>query len=454
MLWYCFLEIKEGMLVVREVLYVGKDEEMERGLRYRWIVWGVMVLSYVVVFFHRLAAGVVRNDLVEAFGLSGAAFGTLASLYFYAYMMMQIPVGLLVDSLGARITISVGTLIAGVGALFFGYAPTASVLFLGRFLVGIGVATVFVSILKVQSQWFREREFATLSGMTSLIGNGGGLLAQTPLALAVAFLTWRTTFAAIGVFSIFLAGVCYLFVRNSPQDMGFPSINESERKRNESSDKSIGGKTSLKEGFKQVVRVRHLWPVIFFFSFNQGASLSFTSAWGVAYMESVYGLPTTSASSYIAVILIGLMVGSLFSGWFSDRMGRRKWPMLFLASLNVATWAILVFYNGGQPPLAILKPLFFIMGFTATGYVVSWALAREVTPSNFTGIAISLMNTACFLSIGLFTTLLGKILDRYGNLLQGPLLFQRVLFPCFAAVLLSFVCALFVPETKGENIYR
>jgi sugar phosphate permease len=78
MLWYCFLEIKEGMLVVREVLYVGKDEEMERGLRYRWIVWGVMVLSYVVVFFHRLAAGVVRNDLVEAFGLSGAAFGTLA----------------------------------------------------------------------------------------------------------------------------------------------------------------------------------------------------------------------------------------------------------------------------------------------------------------------------------------------------------------------------------------
>lgn len=427
---------------------------MSKGLHYRWIVWGIMVLAYMVVFFHRLAAGVVRSDLVDSFGLSGAAFGTLASLYFYAYMIMQIPVGLLVDSLGARITVSVGIFIAGIGALLFGSAPTTFVLFSGRFFVGIGVATVFVSILKVQSKWFREREFATVSGMTSLIGNGGGLLAQTPLAWAVALLTWRNTFLAIGIFSIFLAVACYLLIRNTPQDLGFPPINEVDISNSDVLKKEIEKKESLKEGFKQVLRVRRLWPVILFFALNQGASLSFTSAWGVAFMESVYALPTSVASSYIAIILVGLMLGSLFSGWFSDKVGRRRWPMFLLVSLNIATWGILVFYNGGHPPIWLLKPLYFVMGVSTTAYVMSWALARELAPSRFTGIAISLMNTGCFLSIGLFTTLIGKILDRYAGILDGIPLFQRALLPCFVAVVLSFICIFFIPETKCINIYE
>ena len=106
-----------------------------------------------------------------------------------------------------------------------------------------------------------------------------------------------------------------------------------------------------------MVRVRHLWPVIFLFLQSRSQSV-FYDAWGVACMESVYGLPTTSASSYIAVILIGLMVGSLFQDGFQIGWGCVNGPC-FSCLLNVAIWAILSFTMEVNRHLQILKPLFY-----------------------------------------------------------------------------------------------
>lgn len=205
---------------------VKGSEALRKAYRYRWIVWGSMVLAYMVVFFHRLAAGVVKEDIINTFGLSYTEFGNLASMYFYAYMIMQVPVGILADTLGARITVSTGMLVAAVGSVVFGLAKSVFAIFLGRFLVGIGVSVVFVCVLKVQSQWFREDEFASVSGATNLIGNLGGLVAQTPLAVMVAAFTWRYTFVGIGALSAALAIMCFVLIRNKPQDMGFPPIHE------------------------------------------------------------------------------------------------------------------------------------------------------------------------------------------------------------------------------------
>ncbi len=69
---------------------------------YKWIIWGVLALAYVVVFFHRLAAGVVKEDLMSSFDMNATTFGVVGSLYFYAYMFMQIPSGILADALGAK----------------------------------------------------------------------------------------------------------------------------------------------------------------------------------------------------------------------------------------------------------------------------------------------------------------------------------------------------------------
>ena len=326
------------------------EASLKKALRARWVIWSVMVAAYMVVFFHRLAAGVVRGDLVQAFGLSATAFGSLAALYFYAYMVMQVPVGMLVDTLGARATVTAGMLLAGAGSALFALAPGTGVLYLGRFLVGIGVSTVFVSILKIQSQWFREREFATMSGVTALVGNLGGVLAQAPLALAVAAFTWRTTFLGIGLFSGVLAVLCWVFIRNRPQDRGWPPLNEAQVGLTPPSP------GELLSGLKGVVRRWRIWPNFVLSGCASGLYLAFSGAWATSFLKDVYGMERTAASGIVAFSVYGGMAGCFLAGWVSDRIGRRRPPLLLLSGAFCACWALLVSWGGGSRPKRFSAP--------------------------------------------------------------------------------------------------
>ncbi|MCC5909975.1 MAG: MFS transporter [Clostridiaceae bacterium] len=110
-----------------------------------------------------MALGVVRDELIKEFHITSTTFGYLGSTYFYVYMMMQIPSGILADTLGARKTVASGTILAAVGSMIFGLAPSIGYVFLGRLLVGLGVSVVLICILKILSQWFMIKEFATMA---------------------------------------------------------------------------------------------------------------------------------------------------------------------------------------------------------------------------------------------------------------------------------------------------
>ena len=421
---------------------MAEERTLPRGYGYRWIVWSIMLLSYMVVFFHRLAAAVVRQNLVDDFGLSGSAFGSLASMYFYAYMVMQIPVGYLADSLGARATVTFGMALAGTGSLLFGLAPNPVLLFAGRFLVGIGVSTVFIATLKVLSMWFRERQFGMLSGVTNLVGSLGGVLAQAPLAWAVAAFTWRMTFVAIGAFSLFLGALCWLLIRNAPTDRNLPPINPAPPAK---------GKPSLSEGFGAILSNWRIWPSALFYASIVGIYLAFSGAWGISYLEAVYGLDRSAAAGIASYVVFGAMAGGLMTGGISDRIGRRKPVILAMTALFCLCLVPMVFWNGGRPPLALLRPLFFVMGVTSTAFILTWAVAKEINPPRYTGMAVALVNTVAFFGAAMITTAMGFILDRMAG--AALLLQYRAVFSfALACSLFGIACALFMPETGCRNV--
>ena len=421
----------------------GRDPEgLRRALTYRWVVWGVMVFAFIVVFFHRFAAGVVKDDVTKAFGLSAAAFGSMASMYFYAYMIMQIPVGYLADTLGARITVSLGMFAAGIGSILFGFAPTAFWLFAGRFLVGLGVSTVFVCIMKIQSQWFRNREFATLSGATTLVGSAGGILSQGPLALLLAYISWRSGFIAIGVLTLGISLLCWRFIRNRPQDMGFPPVNEREIFHAGLPKEHF----NLLKGLKEIIPVKGMLPVTLFYLFNQGGFYALMGTWAIPWLTAAYGLTVQEASSYSVVLVLGSMAGGFFTGWISDRIGRRKGPMILWSALHLCLWGGIVFPGGGVPPLGWIRSLFFLLGITSTSFVLAWSVAKEITPEKYTGLSISVLNAAGFLSIALSTSIIGGIIDAFSTL-PLPQAYNRAFMLPLGTAFLSAVFAWFVPET-------
>src|SRR5947209_6347692 len=85
-----------------------------------WSIWGIAALFYLAGFYHRVSPAVMTDELMQAFGIGAASLGNLSAFYFYFYVAMQIPTGILVDSWGARKLLISGAIAAAVGAFLFG----------------------------------------------------------------------------------------------------------------------------------------------------------------------------------------------------------------------------------------------------------------------------------------------------------------------------------------------
>src|SRR5512143_2734109 len=153
--------------------------------RTRRIVYGIVLASYVLSFFHRTAPAAIAGELTQAFTISGAVLGTLAATYFYVYTVLQIPVGVLADTLGPRRILATGSAIAAAGSLLFALAPVWEVAAVGRTLVGIGVSVAVIAVLRRAAVWLPPGKCAALAGVTMFAGNLGAVIAGAPLAWVV-----------------------------------------------------------------------------------------------------------------------------------------------------------------------------------------------------------------------------------------------------------------------------
>jgi sugar phosphate permease len=370
----------------------------------KWSIFVVLILTYVLVYFHRMAPGVVSEFLMADFHTTGTRLGSLSAIYFFVYAVMQIPSGVIADTLGTRTSIVSGNLIAGLGSLGFGLAGSFETACLGRFLVGLGVSVVFVSIMKSNSVWFHENVFGVMSGLTLLIGNLGSVLAAGPLAIVLTVLEWRMVFIGIGCLSLALGLLGHLIVRNRPEELGFnsPKLYENDALNPTLSNNWLANLIS-------VIRLTRLWPG-FWVQFGMiGALYSFMGLWGIPYLRDVHGLARESAADHITVMLLSFAVGSLCFGWISDRIGKRK-PLIVL---SVATYTIVwvLFIYAPWSPGAVGLVLFGILGFSGSGFVLTFAAAKESAHPALSGMAVSVVNSGCFLGTALMQPLFGYFAD-------------------------------------------
>lgn len=181
---------------------------------HRWVVFGVISSVYFLVFFHRVSTSVIAPDLLATFNTNATALGFMSSMYFYLYALEQPLVGHLSDVLGPRKVVGFWSLVATLGCVLFGLAPTIGWATIGRGLIGFGVGGVYVPAMKSFAQWFREKEFATMTGLFLASGNLGAIVATTPLAWVSNVWGWRSSFLIIGGITLMLALATFVFVRD------------------------------------------------------------------------------------------------------------------------------------------------------------------------------------------------------------------------------------------------
>lgn len=430
----------------------------------RWLICLPLALAFIIVYFHRFAMGVVSDSIMRDFGLARAAeLGLLSSIYFYTYAVLQVPTGVSADYWGPRRTITAALVVAAAGTFIFGWAPSLTWLYIGRFITSAGIAFIYINIVKFYASWFRSREFGTMSGMSSFIGNLGFALAATPLAMMVENTGWRESFYIVGIITLLVAVYCWLTVRNTPVDYGWPSIEEIEAA--EGAGPAAGGdsdsKCTVMESLRTVIANRHTWPPCLASTASYSVFATFAGVWGMPYLMQIHGLPRIEAAGYMVAISVGYMTAGPLVGYLSDRFATRRWPFVAQMTILLVAWLVLTAWDGGKPPAAALYPLCLALGVGASGITLTLACAKEVNPPHMTGIATGLVNMGPFIGAALVQPLFGLVLDLkwQGAVEQGvkiyPLeAFQTAFWLCAVLVAVAVAAALCIKETRCVNIAR
>jgi sugar phosphate permease len=400
---------------------------------HRWVVFGTLSAVYFFVYFHRVSTSVVAPDLIVAFQTNATALGFMSSMYFYAYAFEQPVVGYLSDRLGPRLVVGCWSLIAVAGCVVFGLSPSITWATIGRGLIGIGVGGVYVPALKSFSQWFRQKEFTTLTGLLMAVGNMGAIMATTPLAWSSKTWGWRMSFFGIAGITLLLALVTLMFTRDY-KAVGSSNVEQYLHPAQASSLRHSQARlilTSIK-----------FWILFIIFFGIYGIFLTLQGLWATPYLMSVLQVDRLSASHLNMVLPIGFMLGAPLFGWIADRSSSKK-IHLFIGLLVAITllWSMLSFWTQILRARGLMI-LFLMMGTATGGWLATlWSLIRETTPTAIMGSISGWLNPSPFLGIAFYQMLTGAILDRVGRIngMYPPNAFQKTFWVCMltAAVCLA-----------------
>src|SRR5438094_4411917 len=189
---------------------------------YRWVCLGVLFLSAFLAFSTRLAPAVALPNLQVTFGLTAAELSLLTALYLWPFAFMQPVAGVLTDRLGPRRSVTIFLIIVGLGQLLLAMAPDFALALLGRACTGIGASILYVAAAKIMAQWFRRREFGTLTGAWTSVANLGGSAAAAPLAALLSLIGCRASFGVMGVAAVATAMLVFVLLRERQTELRCP----------------------------------------------------------------------------------------------------------------------------------------------------------------------------------------------------------------------------------------
>ena len=384
---------------------------------------------------------------MRAFGIGANALGNLSAFYFYAYVAMQIPTGILVDTWGARRLLIAGSISAAAGTLLFGTTDSYLLACVGRAIVGGATAVGWLVLLKLATHWFPARRFAMLSGLGLFFGNLGALGAQVPLRLALEEFGWRTVVVGSATAILAVCVLAWILVYNDPADRHFASFAPRILQRREKTTIS-----SILSGFQQVFRYRNTWLIFFAQGATVGSILAFTGLWGAPFLKARYALAPAEAAAVCSVMIVCWAVASPLSGALSDRIGRRKPVYWGGAIATTVGWAAL-FYTPGLP-LPAFVAIAALTSVASGAVVLGFAYAKESVPVQFLGTISGATNIGNMIGPMLLQPGIGRVLDQQwtgrmaaGVRVYGVEQFQSAFLLIVAWCVLACVLIAFTKET-------
>lgn len=394
-----------------------------------WWLYVIMAAATLIACFQQAGLATVSSSIAESLAVDPASLGLLTAAFFYAYAAMQLPAGLLSDSLGPRKSVTISLFLAAVGTVVFGLAESLFAATAGRAIMGAGLAVIMAPQLKLIAVWFPVSAFSRLTAIAFAVTSVGPLMATSPMAYASAAFGWRAPFLLLAVITLACAVLVWLIVRDYPsgsdeacQSGVCPTASSSGLEQDlpgrvlEAGPEARG---ALRCKLSTLAKNRTVWLLGFWQGCQGGSYFAFLALWGGQYLTQGLGLEQTEAGWILIPSACALLAGPLVSA-AADKFSTRR-TMLFLSTCS--TLLLLPVFLGlpawmtrsdwASPVLAVYFLLFSIASMGGAAMIFS--AAKELFDVSLAGTVSGFINMFAFAGAAILQQGMGILVEYLLN---------------------------------------
>lgn len=371
-----------------------------------WWVCMTASLFFFYEFIQMNMPNALSHDWMHTFGIRATDIGRLASIYFIANVIFLIPAGILLDRFSTKRIILWSMLICVGATIGLGCVQTMQQALVCRFLTGIGSAFCFLSVIRLAARWFDSSRLGYVIGWVLTVAMLGGLLAQAPLVLLTDWLGWRMALwidGALG-FALWLVIVCV--VKDCPVSQKV--VYEKERRQLQYLGYWVGFRWAF-------LRVQN-WLAAFYTCLMNLPVILLGGVWGILYLTHQFDVTRPQASAVTMMLFFGTIVGAPLVGWVSDRLGKRRLPMMWGTILSFLL--IVVMWTHLLHTMSSLMFLFFLIGLVTSTQVLSYSAVAENSHGVMTAMSVSVVNMTTQGGLAVFEQAYGHLMDRHAYMLH------------------------------------
>ncbi|WP_257835356.1 MFS transporter [Burkholderia glumae] len=343
----------------------------------------LLLMSGVVNYLDRatlsIATPLIRHDL----GFSVPQMGLLLSAFLWAYAFAQLPAGILIDRLGARLTLAASLGLWSIAQTFGGLVNGFSTFFAARMVLGVGEAPQFPTSARIVRDWFARHERGTATGIWNSSSTLGTAISAPLLTLLMLNVGWRWMFVVMGAAGLLLAVAFYLLHR----DPRHVTLTHRERAYLDDAGGLAGTRPSWAD-WRHLLRYRSTWGMLLGF-FGTIYVLWLYDAWLPTYLQMEHHLTIARTGWVAAVPYVFGVIGSLSGGRICDMLARhgvstmnsRKYPMV-ASLLGIAVFTTLTALTDSTTLAVVFISVSMLLMYISSS--AAWAMASVAAPANST----------------------------------------------------------------------
>ncbi|MFN5142678.1 MAG: MFS transporter [Burkholderiales bacterium] len=366
------------------------------------LIFSAFALAFFMSYGLRAINAVLAPDLVAAFSLSAGDLGAMSSAYFVAFSAMQLPLGIWLDRFGSRRVEASLLLVAALGCGFFALGDQIAHLWLGRALIGAGMAACLMAALKAFRFWFAAHWQQRLAAWILVCGTSGALVSTVPVAMLAQAYGWRMCFVLAA--GLLLACSAYLWLA-LPRD-------EEEAASKHAATKPQGERD---QGYREIFASRFLRGAMPSLVLFQGGFLALQTLWAGPWMTQVLKLNASDTAQALMLFNAALLLGFLWLGWAAPKIAARGWDgpkvMRLAALLTLLTEAAMIYFLQSWAWVVWLLLAAISTVFTLLQTEVALSFPARLGGRAYTGSNLLLFGGVFFLQWGF-----GALIDAAGLL--------------------------------------